>query len=81
MTDLARWNSLKVGSPITGFVAYKTSCVDNLQIIAVGYDWAVLRNIETGMVIPSILEPDDTFNIGHQQWTVEGHKLIEEAHD
>lgn len=68
MTDLARWNKLQIGTPITGFSGYNTNCIDNLQVISVGYDWAVLRNLENGNVCRCILEPDDDFLIGEHLW-------------
>jgi hypothetical protein len=68
MTDLTRWNKLSIGTPITGFCAHGIGHIDNMQIVAIGYDWAVLRVIDSGRMVPCILEPDDTFLIGEHEW-------------
>lgn len=74
---MTNWVKLKVGTPITGFDALTTGYFQNLQVVGLGHDWAVLRD-EEGVIAPCVLEPKDTFSIGRHEFNEEtGYNIVE----
>lgn len=52
---------------------------ENFRVEAIGHDWAVLRNVDTGEVARDVLEPDDTFAIGRWETADDGSLWIERS--
>ena len=71
---MSNWENLKVGTPVCN-MEWDFWC--NYKVEAIGHDWAVLRNIETGELSRDILEPSDDFVIGTLELTENGFYTLD----
>lgn len=70
--EMSDWDKLKIGTKVTGFSAFDTEHHDNLIVVAVGSNWAVLCHGVGGQICSAVLEPDDGFLIGEHLYDEDG---------
>ncbi len=69
------WHKLRVGTNITGVDTFTTAYCDNLRVVGIGADWAVLSVRDTGEIVACVLEPKDAYTIGEHIYTDDGFRL------
>ena len=62
------WHKVKVGSLVTCFSTNTSAYHDNLIVVYLAHDHAVLRHRDGSKVVASLLEPSDYFELGEHEY-------------
>lgn len=60
----SKWSNLRRGSMVTGFDTPTSCYFDNLIVTHLTHSYAVLLQVDTGKVVTTVLEPNDTYTLG-----------------